>query len=675
MVLSKLDNQVSYPEIKNILKADLNKEADMHTVTLNGVKVIIGIGKPQDTFQQQNITYFPVYLVKSNKKVVQIGVYEIPAIDVDKYMNENNELEIDLLDTPLLYSYATSEYLHDMRLIPEDSEDNNSEELSRESQSHNREERNDQPIVLPDERKDIFVITSGMLLPPKLKEETSRNAKDIREKYHESPHDDWIVKFMQNRYYSIENNEGGFDGLFAVIRDAFSSIGQQTTVNKLRRKLSVEVTPTLFHTFKESYDMFKRSLGETTLAIKELKETYDKLKERFQSTMDREEKIILIKEAEKVNTQFNQAKKERKVTATMLKEYNFMENIEDVDELKKFIQSSKYMPDKWALSTLERILNIKLIVLSSEAYRGQDRKNVLQCGVLDDPDLVRNGRFHPDYYIITDFTGDHYKLVGYKKRFIFTFKELPYDMKIMIHEKCLEKNAGSFSLIPELKLFQESLPAKLRGSKVKNDMNDGDEFVDDDLSESRIQGLYDDNIILQYYSKSLDKPLPGKGNGEKISNESLHEFASLITIPQWRKKLSNFWVQPFSLDNHRWNSVEHYIQAAKFKDAYPDFFLSFSLDSGTDLSKDPVLAKAAGSKSGTLQGERLRPVEIVMDSNPNAKQALIKALMAKFLQNEDLKELLLATRNAKLVHYMRGSQPLVSDELMLVRDKLKRAQK
>ena len=136
--------------------------------------------------------------------------------------------------------------------------------------------------------------------------------------------------------------------------------------------------------------------------------------------------------------------------------------------------------------------------------------------------------------------------------------------------------------------------------------------------------------------------------------------------------LSNFWIAPFELDGKRWQSVEHYYQASKFKST-PDFYNQFSLDSGSELSKDPSLAKGAGSKTGKRKGLRVRPTNIKIDPDffPNrSKLEMYKAQHIKFTQNIGLARVLKLTRDAKLVHHVRGSSPVLFDNLMYIRSKL-----
>jgi predicted NAD-dependent protein-ADP-ribosyltransferase YbiA (DUF1768 family) len=679
MVLSKIDSDVSYPELKSVDTNDLKMEANLYQLEIKGVDVIIAIGNAKHTFEDKNILYFPIYLVKYNNKVIQIGVYEIKSSEYMSLIDAENNLDVEKMNDPLIYSFASEKFFNKMRLEPEvpirrlpseqKKRGEDEDESSESSDEEHEEKEYNEHYEIPEERKDIFVFTKGVPLPPLLREETSKQAKEYREKYHMSKGDQWIVKFMKNPNFDIIDNEGGGDCLFATIRDAFSSIAQHTSVNKLRKKLSTEAHENVFMTYKEHYEMYNASIIRDTQMIKELEAEYLLLKQRFLEVLDRNEKKIISEQAKEVKSKHDQFVKEKKVSAEILREYKFMKGIDTLEAFKKRIRHCDFWADTWAISTLERILNIKFIIMSSVVYGNGDLKNVLQCGQLNDDVLQQRGRFTPEFYIIIDHTGEHYKLISYKKKMIFKFSEIPYDIKKMIAEKCMESNAGPFAIIPDFIQFKTGIVGK-KGLEVR-------EAQYEDLSESKLRGLYDDNIVFQFYSKSLDKPLPGKGSGEKIPLERLKEFSELATIEQWRKKLSNFWVQPFSLDNHQWASVEHYYQGSKFKRTSPDFYLSFSLDSGTDLSKDPAMAKAAGGKSGKLKGELLRPVEVSVDSDffgSRHKKEMYAAQYAKFSQNKDLKTLLLATNEAKLTHFVRGKEPILFDELMMVRDKIRRSE-
>jgi predicted NAD-dependent protein-ADP-ribosyltransferase YbiA (DUF1768 family) len=672
MVLSKIDKDVSYPELKSVDSGDLKLEADLYQLEIKGIDVMIAIGNSKNTFEDKNILYFPIYLVKYNNKVIQIGLYEIKASDYLSYLDNYNNLNVEKMDEPLIYSFVNAEFLNKLRLKPDvplirvDKEEGEITDSDEEAEAEEMEEeiQYTEKYEIPKERSDIFIMTKGIPLPPLLKEENKTQAKDYREKYHESSNDNWVTKFMKNKHYNIIDNEGGGDCLFSTIRDAFSSIAQQTSVNKLRKKLSNDATEKIFLNYKEQYDMYNASFITDTNEIKRLESEYLSLKQKFTQVFDRDEQKLLSSEAKKVKAEHDRIIEQKRVTAEIIKEYKFMKGIESLEAFKSIIKTNKFWADTWAISTLERLLNIKFIIMSREIYKSGDLKNVLQCGQLNDTILEQRGRFTPEFYIMIEHTGDHYTLIGYKKKMILKFQEIPYDIKKMIVEKCMEKNAGPFAIIPDF--------IKFKAGKVKTVIKEAEY---EDLTESKIRGLYNDDIVLQFYSKSVGKPLPGKGNGEKIPNERLIEYAELASIPEWRKKLSNFWVQPFSLDNHQWASVEHYYQGSKFKKTFPAFYLSFSLDSGSDLSKDPNMAKAAGGKTGKYKGELLRPVEVTIDSDFLGKRKsreMYAAQYAKFTQNEDLKKLLLATGEAKLVHFSRGSEPIVFDELMLIRDKIKR---
>ena len=676
MVVSKLNDKVNYVELKKIDPVDLNKESNLYQIKVRDLNIIICVGGAQNSFVEQNITYFPIYLIKHNNKAIQIGVYEILSSNVVDYMDEDSSLDIERLNDPLLYTFATDEMINKLRLIPEtdsESEDDKNANSDKDSNEDNNEDNEDNEdnkdnnnattiIVISPSRQDTFTIHEGFVVPENIPTETLKMSKDYREKYHEKDEDEWINRFMSNSNYALIDVPGDGNCLFTTIKDAFSTIGEDTTINKLRNKLSNEVTIDTFNAYTEQYKMYIQMVTTTNGELIQLSSKYKILKEQITSTINRDEQLIIRNAAVKLKELYDNLKQENAMSKELLKEFKYMKNIQSLEEFKKIIRLCEFWADDWAISTLERILNIKLIIMSSETYNEGDINNVLQCGNAIDPILQSRGEFKPDYYIIVNHTGNHYKLINYKKRSIFTFNQIPYDIKKMIVDKCMEKNAGIFSFIPQFIAFKGELKHTEETSSF------------DELGEAKIHNLYDDNIVFSFYLKSTDKPLPGKGTGEKIPLHQINEFANLSKIPNWRKKLDNSWVQLFTLDNHKWSSIEHYYQASKYKKNNPEFYLSFSLDSGTELSKDVDMAHGAGGKSGKYKGNLLRPKNVQIDSNfyTNLKdKELNDALYAKFSQNTDLKQLLLETKNAKLVHYKKSQEPITSDTLMVVRNALK----
>ena len=709
MVLSKINNEISYKELKKVDVDDINKESELYQIIVDDIDIIIALGNAK---RISDITYFPIYLVKSTDKVMQIGVYEVKTADLPKYINKETHLvDVEKLDDALIYVFITKKILEVSRKVPEqtiydmtlaeneanrlkrieqkkealeegedlelsDSDlDEDEKELRKElnlEKAKQLAEQNELGVIkIPEHRQHLFKLAKKALLMAPLPEETKQDALTIKEDF-VSGHL-WIQQFLKNNNYYIQDNEAKGDCFFAVIRDAFEQIGQETSVPLLRNALANDETDLAFINYRDIYFNAVTAYKEERKQIEHLAAEYDKYKSLIANTLNKAEQRELTIAAKKIKVQHDKIFLESNFSKKTMNDNKFMKGVENLQQFKTKIATSEYWADENAISKLERILNVKFILLSNENYKAGDVANVLNCGETDER-IQSIGSFMPEYYIICDYSGIHYQLIKYKKKGIFTFSEIPYDIKKLIVHKCMERNSGGFSLIPEFKAFKNELEGIVSAKAVESSP------MFQELSDAKLRGLYDDNIVFVFYNGSSGAKSPGKGAGEKIDADSLKEFAMLSAIPDWRRKLDNSWTgNPFQLDGHRWQSIDHYLAAISFKNKYPEFYLSFSLESGTPLSKDLELVKCALSSSGKCKGSREEPGQLIRPKEVNVIPLTVEreivelnnALLAKFGQNADLKEMLLQTKNAALKHYKKSAEPSLVEPLMILREKLK----
>ncbi|KAL0089999.1 hypothetical protein J3Q64DRAFT_1393529 [Phycomyces blakesleeanus] len=161
------------------------------------------------------------------------------------------------------------------------------------------------------------------------------------------------------------------------------------------------------------------------------------------------------------------------------------------------------------------------------------------------------------------------------------------------------------------------------------------------------------------------------------NNDNLYGYLR-TNFPHWRRILSHDYMRntdlhdPISpnlsanpaqlvlihLDDHAWASVQHYLQASRVQHI-PDLYHRFTLDSNDPLGR----ATAAEVVEFIKSQHSLEPIPA---------EALRRALLAKFVQNEDLARALVATGGAKLVSRSHDNAIVVEDALMWVRTVLRR---
>ena len=672
MVVSKINNAINYTEQKKLNPEDIEHNATTYETEIFELDVVIAIGKEKYSFIEKEVIYFPVYFIKNDFVYSQIGLYEINSDKLVSAIDDDGDLNIDLVGDPLLYSFVTKEYLSKILSsedIPErtptantqvtakpivdltvdtDDEEDLSEDDPDDPDAPSKRLKSKQP-TLKINKETIESLSDSTTKTDLSSEELF--SKDNTVSYQPitktndpeeiiSDKSPWIQQYMKSSHFGIQDNEGGGDCLFAVIRDAFQSIGKKTSVNKIRDILSREANDEIYTSYKQHFDMYDTTINETADIINDLTSKNKKLKKELSSSKSRKRQLEIVEEGKTILEKYNRLKGEQKLTHELKEEFEFMRGVDNLEDFKAKLKTCEFWAETWAISTLERALNIKLVLLSHESFQQGDIDNVIHCGQLNDLILEKKGTFKPDYYVLVDFNGYHYKLITYKGRKILKQPELPSKLTQLIIQKCCENDRGPYSIIEGFKT----------GKKTP------DAISPEDVVESIHQTKYDDRTILQFYGKSSNKPYPGRGSGETIQKESMKLFGDLKKIDSWRHILSNDWEESFAFDKHNWLSVSHCIRGIQFKNNKDtENYERMSIDSGSEVSQN---IEALSKESKANKGDEL------------SSEVVEAILMSKFSQKEDLKNVLLKTHNALLMNYVKGKKPTKNHELMNVRSKL-----
>lgn len=112
------------------------------------------------------------------------------------------------------------------------------------------------------------------------------------------------------------------------------------------------------------------------------------------------------------------------------------------------------------------------------------------------------------------------------------------------------------------------------------------------------------------------------------------ETINFYSVSDAYGEFSNFAAFPIRLDGKTWPTTEHYFQAMKFRD---------------EKHQSEIRKEQSPMKAARMGRSRKRPLRKDWESVKDA--VMEKAVLAKFTQQEELRDMLLETGDAKLVEH------------------------
>ena len=92
-----LDDNVEFTETRDKDSDDLGLNSNVYETTLYDIPVNFVLGNPKFTYLDNNIVYYPIYLVQNEKIVAQVGVYEVLANEQKAKYDEDGDIDLNKL--------------------------------------------------------------------------------------------------------------------------------------------------------------------------------------------------------------------------------------------------------------------------------------------------------------------------------------------------------------------------------------------------------------------------------------------------------------------------------------------------------------------------------------------------------------------------------------------------
>jgi len=223
-----------------------------------------------------------------------------------------------------------------------------------------------------------------------------------------------LEEFLGSPDFEIQRNEGAGDCFFASIRDAYLYNSRVISVKTLRELTAANIDVSVFDNYRLLYEQFLQAKDSYDSGLKKLNQ-------------DLKAKNITKPEFTKLKSEIV---KDYTTVRDAYASVMVMKNIDTMEKFRDYVKTSLYWADESAIAVLERILNVKFIILQN--YGG---KYAFYCNLMD-AQLIQKGNFEPTFFIMVKKLGGHYELILYNNIGIFTWEQLPDVVKQGYTLKC-----------------------------------------------------------------------------------------------------------------------------------------------------------------------------------------------------------------------------------------------